>query len=494
MQFKIQVVAVGLDGNEVVHEITTVERDTLQPETLGLSLAEGKAILSGIQTVVVEQQASDHLNVARRCPICGKARRSKGQHCLQVRTVFGTVKLPSPRLYHCPCTPQPQRTFSPLATLLPERTSPELAFLMTKWASLASYGLTSRLLEDMLPLETSLHPETIRRQVHHVAERAEAALGDEQVCFIEGCQREWDALPIPDGPLTVGLDGAYVRARGKQGWFEVIAGKSVLAFRRDVPEAVGPSAKCFSFVQSFDPKPKRRLFELLQAQGMQPNQQITFLSDGGDTVRELQMLLNPNAEHVLDWFHVAMRLTVMGQYAKSLPVAAPVPPTCRSDTILEDEEMDDDPVRPITRAATQRLLESIKWRLWHGDVHGAQEVIEDLAWQADAAAEACASAKKLAKAVTEFQTYIANNGAFIPNYGERYRNGEAISSAIAESTVNQVVSRRMVKKQQMQWTPEGAHLLLQTRTRVLNDELEELFQQWYPAFRSPASASVRAAA
>lgn len=43
MQFKIQVVAVGLDGNEVVHEITTVERDTLQPETLGLSLAEGKA-------------------------------------------------------------------------------------------------------------------------------------------------------------------------------------------------------------------------------------------------------------------------------------------------------------------------------------------------------------------------------------------------------------------------------------------------------------------
>jgi hypothetical protein len=31
----------------------------------------------------------------------------------------------------------------------------------------------------------------------------------------------------------------------------------------------------------------------------------------------------------------------------------------------------------------------------------------------------------------------------------------------------------MVKKQQMQWTQQGAHYLLQTRTAVLNDELYE---------------------
>ena len=274
----------------------------------------------------------------------------------------------------------------------------------------------------------------------------------------------------------------------------MIAGKSVLAFRRDEPEDAGPSARCFSFVQSLDPKPKRRLFQLLQAQGMQPNQQITFLSDGGDTVRGLQLLLHPNAEHVLDWFHMAMRLTVMGQYAKSLPASTPAPVAISRDTLGEDEEAEDDLQSTITRAVAERDLESIKWRLWHGDVYGAQEVIEDLAWQADAAAEGCTSAKKLAKAVTEFQTYIENNAAFIPNYGEKYRNGEAISSAVAESTVNQVVSRRMVKKQQMQWTPEGVHLLLQTRTRVLNDELEGLFRQWYPCFRPPARDEVCAAA
>ena len=39
----------------------------------------------------------------------------------------------------------------------------------------------------------------------------------------------------------------------------------------------------------------------------------------GDTVRDLQLYLNPQAEHLLDWFHVTMRLTVMQQTAKSLP-------------------------------------------------------------------------------------------------------------------------------------------------------------------------------
>ena len=46
-------------------------------------------------------------------------------------------------------------------------------------------------------------------------------------------------------------------------------------------------------------------------------------------------------------------------------------------------------------------------------------------------------------------TYLRNNDASIPNYGERWRNGEVISTAFAESTVNQVISKRMVKKQQM---------------------------------------------
>ena len=63
---------------------------------------------------------------------------------------------------------------------------------------------------------------------------------------------------------------------------------------------------------------------------------------------------------------------------------------------------------------------------------------------------------KLLGAVEEFHAYIDNNRDFIPNYGERYRHGETISTATAESTVNQVISKRMVKRQQMQWSQRGA--------------------------------------
>jgi len=75
-------------------------------------------------------------------------------------------------------------------------------------------------------------------------------------------------------------------------------------------------------------------------------------------------------------------------------------------------------------------------------------------------------------------------GATIPNYGERYRQGERISSGFVESAVNYVVAKRFTKRQQMQWSPEGAHLLLQMRTRVLNGALEQTFRGWHPDFRA----------
>jgi hypothetical protein len=57
-----------------------------------------------------------------------------------------------------------------------------------------------------------------------------------------------------------------------------------------------------------DTKPKRRLHEVLQSQGVLPRQQVIFISDGGETVRELPAFLHPHSEHILDWFHIAMRI------------------------------------------------------------------------------------------------------------------------------------------------------------------------------------------
>jgi hypothetical protein len=114
------------------------------------------------------------------------------------------------------------------------------------------------------------------------------------------------------------------------------------------------------------------------------------------------------------------------------------------------------------------------------------EVVQSVEMDLDAAVATSghATARKLLKTVEEFHIYIKNNGGFIPNYGERYRAGERISTGFVESTENQVISKRFCKKQQMAWTPRGAHLLLQIRTRVLNRDWEATFREWYPGFRA----------
>jgi hypothetical protein len=473
MKFKIQIVTVSDDGQEENREIASLERDDLQPETLGLTLAESKAILKDIQEIVVERQATDFLASQRRCPDCDQLRHIKGYHSLSMRTVFGKLKVKSPRLYHCDCRPQLTRTFSPLTELLPEHTTPELLFLETKWAALVSYGLAAKLLEDVLPMDEPLNAFTIRQHVFEVAERMENVLGEEKVSFIESCQRDRNSLPIPDGPLAVGIDGGFIRAQHKEGHFEVIVGKSILSFRRE-QEVEEESSKCFAFVQTFDTKPKRRLSELLKSQGMQENQQIVFLSDGGEDVRNLQLYLSPEAEHLLDWFHLSMRLTVLNQTAKGLPIK-----------VGEGEEEHE------LREDVLKLIESSKWYLWHGNVFQALKQLEFIEMDMESAIFQSRSEtpRKLLQAVKEFHTYIDRNRAFIPNYGERYRNGERISTGFVESAVNQVMSKRMAKKQQMQWSRRGAHLLLQVRTQVLNEEWEETFRAWYPGFRQQAQSA-----
>jgi len=144
--------------------------------------------------------------------------------------------------------------------------------------------------------------------------------------------------------------------------------------------------------------------------------------------------------------------------------------------------------RPRTGDAVSKELESVKHLLWHGNVD--DEALDRLVNQTidlDLMRAHLAAAAKMADILTEFATYIRNNRNGIPNVGECRRHRETISTAFVESTINQVVSRRFVKKQQMQWTLRGAHLLLQTRTRVLNNELKEVFRRWYPRFHAQAA-------
>jgi hypothetical protein len=70
-----------------------------------------------------------------------------------------------------------------------------------------SYGLTAQALEDFLPVEATLKATTIPNHALAVAQRCEDERGAEPWAFVEGCPADWETLPLPDGPLTVGIDG-----------------------------------------------------------------------------------------------------------------------------------------------------------------------------------------------------------------------------------------------------------------------------------------------
>ena len=210
-------------------------------------------------------------------------------------------------------------------------------------------------------------------------------------------------------------------------------------------------------MQTLDTKPKRRLYEVVHAQGLQMNQDIAFLSDGDDTLRTLQLEMSPQATHILDWFHRTMKLTILEQYGKGL---------VQCEAALGEE--------------IREKIARLKWSLWHGQVDKALGKIDDLVSAIAPFNGTYARFNPLVKALSTLRTYIGNNRHLIPNYGQRYHDGEAIATGFVESTVNEVVSKRFCKKQQMQWSKSSAHLLLQTRVKTLDGELGAIFKRWYP--------------
>ena len=458
MRVKLQLVISHDDGHEeTVTDVITLNKDNQRIEHLGLSLAESKQLLSTLQRQILQQQVSTFLDAHSMCSDCGTPLDLKARGSKSFRTLFGNFMFYSPRLKYCGCKRRKTASFRPLSALLTEPVAPELLYMEAKWSSLVSYGLSLNALQDFLPIDLSLDVKTVRYDTLKVAKRLEAELGEEQASFIEGEPSDWDLLPPPEGVFKVGIDGGYLRNWfDKKHKFEVIVGKSIRSFAEDEEDKT-PSSKRFGFVQTLDEKSKRRLYEVLHAQDLQMNQKITFLSDGDDSLRQLQLEMSPNAIHILDWWHITMRLTVLSQYGKGL---------VQCEAVLGE--------------AICEKIERLKWSLWHGQVDKALGKIDDLEISIEPFHETYARYAGLVKALLELRTYIVNNRHLIPNYGERYRNGEPIATGFVESTVNEVVSKRFCKKQQMAWSKEGAHLLLQTRVRTLNGELTGIFKGWYP--------------
>jgi len=201
----------------------------------------------------------------------------------------------------------------------------------------------------------------------------------------------------------------------------------------------------------------------LQQEGYHGFGDVTVISDGAEILKRLPRAMPKPTTHIIDWFHIAMKIQPMQQIADHL---------CRSTSDRADVLLTID--RDVT---------AVKWRLWHGRVDRAIRDLEQLLVslrQSQRGDEL--SIARLHSLGSQLLTYIRSNRGAIINYGKRYRAGFRIATTLAESAVNSLVGKRMVKKQQMRWSLHGAHMLMQVRTAALNGELRDRLRA---PFRQP---------
>ncbi|SDR63534.1 hypothetical protein SAMN05519103_08726 [Rhizobiales bacterium GAS113] len=121
MRWRVMVELTGQDGTVRTHEVSAGGNTTTEPSsaTIGLTRADGKRTLAGLQDHLVRVQTEEYCRGRRRCPRCGSQRPLKDMRTRRLLSLFGTVEVRAPRFLPCRCAVTSRHTLSPVAEIMP---------------------------------------------------------------------------------------------------------------------------------------------------------------------------------------------------------------------------------------------------------------------------------------------------------------------------------------------------------------------------------------
>ncbi len=247
------------------------------------------------------------------------------------------------------------------------------------------------------------------------------------------------------------IDGAHIRAApGYQTrHVDVTVGKVELSGRQPRRFALAPKG-C--------DHPLTPIRAALVDQGWHPGRPLAVISDGEAALPNLVRAATGEAvRHILDWFHLSMRMRPIEQVLAGL-----------SARQFQDPE-------PIQ--AAQASIERIRHLLWHGRPDDADQEMVLLLDHGSKIAERNGvsvqeSTNDLTRLCTELKGYARNNHGANVNYHRRYHGKQLVSTSRAEACVDEIANAQMGKKQRMRWSPRGEHRVALVRAAVLDGRIK----------------------
>ena len=440
----VRLVKIGTEGEGSCTDVMEINRpdDLGDIADLGLTLAEAKRLLAGLQQEIVAVQARDHAVRRPICPHCSRICHVKDYRSHVVATLFGQVTLRLPRFRCAVCGGIEAGIDWPSHG----RSTPELDQLQAHLSALMTYRTAADLLAQMFPVDAGTDPETLRRHTLKTGK----ALGE---CAATRSGTVASAVVIT-------LDSTFIRSCEE--------GQRHLEVRVGNVETETGGRQVFAAVGKADTDLKVLIRRNLDAVGRTEDTALSAFTDGCPGLRRMLADADVTERPMLDWFHIAMRLQHLKQIANALSA--------------------DDPARVMAKTVIVTEVERLHWRLWNGKAKDAQISIERIRavmhhFQGEPEGPRhIAPSRKVWTALHALDGYLTGQSEWLVNYAERHRAGLRVGTAITEGTANFLVNRRMNKSQQMRWSRRGADLVLQVRCAVYNGTLGSGFgQKFWPA-------------
>lgn len=283
---------------------------------IGLSIDDGKTIMSALQEFVVKQELATYALARRVCVSCERLRPVKDYTRRKIRTVFGTVAVKNPRWMGCRhCFPHFSMAFSVLGEICPDRATPELMEVTARLGSMLPYRKAAELLAEFLPIEPTESHQTVRKRTLTLGARQKINRFGER-----GKVRHWHASAhnlssecrmIPCANSSSASILLISEARIKR-WRVTLKSSSRVAVAADggcrlviiSRRATLPSLKC-----------GRGPCRPSSSKAIPDTERSRFSPDGAEIMKRLPKALPKPTTHIIDWFHLAMKIRPMQQIA-----------------------------------------------------------------------------------------------------------------------------------------------------------------------------------